>query len=89
MTLVNSFGRVYTQWVQIGPNTRSTLNITALVLQHLVHAGDGGAAYEVSIVVQSLNNAPFVAERPMYWNVVMGANFPTEGGTDIIGYIGL
>ncbi|HAG98202.1 MAG TPA: hypothetical protein DDW33_11665 [Ktedonobacter sp.] len=89
VTLVNGAGRVYTQWVQIGPSTRSTLNITALVLQHLVHADDGGADYEVSIVVQSLNNTLFVAERPMYWNVVMGSNFPTQGGTDIIGYTGL
>ncbi len=88
--LVNGVGCVYyTQWIQISPSTRSTLNITALVLQHLVHAGDEGADYEVSIVVQSLNNTLFVAERPMYWNVVMGANFLTQGGTDIIGYTGL
>ena len=47
-----------------------------------------GTGYEVSIVVQSSNNTLFVAERPMYWNV-MGSSFPTQGGTDIIGYTGL
>ena len=88
LTLVNGYGRVYSQWIPVGPNTRSTVNITSLVIQHLIHSGDGGAGYSVSIVVQSTNNAPFVAERPMYWNV-MGSNFPTQGGTDIIGYTGL
>ncbi|GAC1300255.1 MAG: hypothetical protein NVSMB27_40640 [Ktedonobacteraceae bacterium] len=87
VTLVNGLGRTYSQWVQVGPHTRSTLSITSLVQQHLVHPGDGNTGYEVSMVVQSLNNAPFVAERPMYWNA-MGSSFPTQGGTDIIGYMG-
>ncbi len=29
------------------------------------------------------SGGPFVAERPMYWNAS-----GTQGGTDIIGYIG-
>jgi len=87
LTLVNGLGRTYSQWVQVGPHSRSTLSITSLVAQHLVHPGDGNAGYEVSMVVQSLNNAPFVAERPMYWNV-MGSSFPTQGGTDVVGYSG-
>ena len=88
VTLINGSGHIHSQWVQVGPDSRSTLNITALVWQHLIHPGDGSAGYAVSMVVQSLHNAPFVAERPMYWNV-MGSGFPAQGGTDIIGYTGL
>src|SRR6266567_985473 len=70
VTLINGSGHIHSQWVQVGPDSRSTLNITALVWQHLIHPGDGNAGYAVSMVVQSLHNAPFVAERPMYWNVM-------------------
>jgi hypothetical protein len=41
------------------------------------------------MTVQSVNNAPFVAERPQYWNTSgTGTSTPTQGGTDIIGYTG-
>ena len=88
LTLVNGYGRTYTQAFSINGTTRMTLNIAALALQYLVHRGDGTPGYTISMVVQSVNNAPFVAERPIYWNE-MGSGFPTQGGDDIIGYTGL
>jgi hypothetical protein len=54
----------------------------ATVIQHLYHNGDGYPGYEVSLAVQS-SSGPFVAERPMYWNAS-----GTQGGDDVIGYIG-
>jgi hypothetical protein len=38
--------------------------------------------------VQTLNNSFFVAERPMYWNTFGISSFATQGGSDIIGYVG-
>ena len=64
-----------------------TLDIAALALRYLVHRGDGTPGYTVSMVIQSVNSTPFVAERPMYWNEI-NSGFPTQGGDDIIGYTG-
>lgn len=85
ITIVNGLGRTYTAAVNVGAVSRGTVNITALVIQHLVRRGDPGKSYEVSITVQSNNSARFLAERPMYWNTT-GSAFPTQGGSDIIGY---
>lgn len=85
ITLINGYGRSTTQTFVIPSLSRSTNDITALVAQYLVHAGDTNKAYEVSMTVQSANGAVFAAERPMYWNTA-GSSFPTQGGSDIIGY---
>jgi hypothetical protein len=82
ISLVNNAGGYYTTSVTVGAHTRYTADITGMVINHLYHAGNGFAGYEVSMVVQSSNGA-FVAERPMYWNAA-----GTEGGSDAIGYIG-
>lgn len=87
LTLVNGYGRTYTQAVSINATTRMTLDIAALALRYLVHRGDGTPGYTVSMVIQSVNSTPFVAERPMYWNEI-NSGFPTQGGDDIIGYTG-
>jgi len=63
-------------------NSRFTIDIVAMVLQHLYHSGDGFAGFEVSMALQS-TTGPFVAERPMYWNASQ-----TQGGSDVIGYSG-
>ena len=88
LTLINGYGRTYTQWFQIGPNTRLTVSVSALAYQYLIHSGDGNFAYEISMTLQSFNNAPFVAERPMYWNNVGITSPPTTGGTDVLGFTG-
>ncbi len=49
----------------------------------MYHTGDGYQGYEVSMTVQTTAGSGFVAERPIYWNV--GGS---QGGDDIIGYIG-
>jgi hypothetical protein len=54
----------------------------------MAQSANADAGYEVSMVVQSANNAPFVAERPMYWNTYGVSSFTTQGGSDIVGYVG-
>lgn len=89
-TLVNGLGRSYTATIPVGANTRATVDITATVAQYLAPQGSAFAAYEVSMTVQTLNNGGvFVAERPMYWNTYLTQSpTPTQGGSDIVGYIG-
>ena len=87
LTLINGYGRSYSEAVSVGVTTRVTLNITALALQYLLHRGDGLPGYEIAMSIQSPTNIPFVAERPMYWNQ-MASGFPTQGGDVIIGYTG-
>ncbi len=87
VTLVNSKGRTVTQSFSVGANSRFTVDVTAITHQYLVQAGDNFQGYEVAMTVQTLNGAPFVAERPMYWNT-SGSSFPTQGGSDVVGYIG-
>ncbi len=85
ITLMNGNGRSSTQTFSLASLSRNTYDITQLVAQYLVHAGDNYHAYEVSMTVQAANGAVFAAERPMYWNTA-GSSFPTHGGSDIIGY---
>ncbi len=80
-TLINGKGTVYQFSLTIPAHGRGTANIVDPVVQHMFHANDGTAGYQVSMTVQS--NNVFVAERPMYWNAAA-----TQGGSDIIGYIG-
>lgn len=87
ITMVNGYGRVYSVSVPVGASTRATIDITNLVLTKMVLPGDDHRGYEVSMTVQTLNGAKFVAERPMYFNTA-GSAFPTVGGTDVIGYGG-
>jgi len=84
VTLVNEYGQTYNQSFTVVPYSRYTIDITGLVAQNLVQPGADFRAYEVSMSLQSIGG-PFVAERPMYWNT--GAN-ETQGGSDVIGYIG-
>jgi len=57
------------------------VDITALVLSHLVVAGDSFKGYEVSMSLSSA--CPFVAERPMYFNAS-----GYQGGDIQLGYSG-
>jgi hypothetical protein len=82
VTAVNAVGTVYTFVQQVLGHSRYTVDMTAIVLQHLYHATDGYNGYEISLAVQS-SNGPFVVERPMYWNAS-----GTQGGSDVIGYAG-
>ncbi len=87
VTLVNTLGKTFTQSFAVGGNSRFTVDVTLMTLQNLVPAGATFQSYEVSMTVQTLNNAPFVAERPEYFNT-SGSSFSTQGGSDIIGYAG-
>ena len=87
LTMVNGYGRTYTATFSVGHNTRFTQDITALVLASMVQPRDSYHAFEVSLTVQSLDGALFVAERPMYWNTA-GSALPTQGGSDVFGYSG-
>lgn len=80
LTMMNQASQVYTQWLTIGPHTRYTVNITTVARQYLSKNSS------LSMLLQAQNNAPFVAERPMYWN--QGGPLPTQGGSDVIGYYG-
>ncbi|HYX51424.1 MAG TPA: hypothetical protein VE843_16880, partial [Ktedonobacteraceae bacterium] len=80
ITLVNAKGNAYTFSVSVVSHSRSTVDITGVVIQHLYHHSDGYNGYEVSMAVQS-SSGPFIAERPMYWNAA-----GTQGGSDVIGY---
>jgi endoglucanase len=80
--LVNGYGDQYTQTYPVAAHSRFTVDITGLVSQYVYHSGEDYLGYEVSMTVQS-GSGPFVAERPMYWNVS-----GTQGGSDVIGYTG-
>jgi streptogramin lyase len=82
VTLSNGVGTVYTFAEQVVGHSRSTVDMVAMVQQHLFHGGNGYPGYEISMAVQS-SNGPFVVERPMYWNAS-----GTQGGSDVIGYAG-
>jgi hypothetical protein len=81
VTVSNAVGTVYTYAVQVVGHSRYTVDMVAIVMQHLFHAGNGYNGYEISMAVQS--SSPFVIERPMYWNAS-----GTTGGSDVIGYTG-
>ena len=82
VTVSNGVGTVYTFAVQVVGHSRYTVDMVAIVQQHVFHGGDGYKGYELSMAVQS-SNGPFVVERPMYWNTS-----GTQGGSDVIGYSG-
>lgn len=84
ITLVNGLGQVYSpSGIVVPAHSRSTIDITQMVLQHL-YTGSDTRGYSVSLTVQSYaNGAVFVAERPEYWN-----HNGTQGGDDVIGFAG-
>jgi hypothetical protein len=84
VTLLNGLGTTYTLTINMAAQSRSTVDITATVVQNVVHTSGSTPAYEVSMAVQS-SGGPFVAERPMYSNTGPAG---TQGGTDVIGYTG-
>jgi hypothetical protein len=84
VSLVNGLGTTYTFTATVQAHSRSTTDITNTVVQNMVHSGDSFPAYEVSMLVQS-SHGPCVAERPMYSNTGPAG---TQGGSDVIGYIG-
>jgi hypothetical protein len=86
MTMVNGLGQKNTQTFTVGANSRYTQDISAVV-QRVFNAGTNSAANSVSMTVTASNGAFFVAERPMYWNT-NGLSFVTQGGGDVIGYVG-
>jgi hypothetical protein len=83
-TVINEEGHGFTQTVSLVAHSRFTIDVTALVLQHLIQPNDTVAGYEVSMTVQS-SGGSFLAERPMYWNT---GPERTQGGSDVIGYNG-
>ena len=82
--LVNGDGHTYAQQYAVGAHTRYTIDVGALVSQHLLQPGESYRGYEVSMTVQSTGGV-FVAERPMYWDT---GSSGTQGGSDVIGYMG-
>ncbi len=88
VTLVNGKGVTINRSYTIKANTRSTVDVSALVRGSMAQPGDDHTGYEVSMVVHSANGAPFVTERPMYWNTYGVSAFTTQGGSDILGYTG-
>ncbi|MGZ3629177.1 MAG: Vgb family protein [Ktedonobacteraceae bacterium] len=82
VTVSNGVGTVYTFAEQVVGHSRSTVDMVAIVQQHVFHGGNGYQGYEISMALQS-SSGPFVVERPMYWNAS-----GTQGGSDVIGYSG-
>jgi hypothetical protein len=87
VTLVNGVAKTNTQSYTVNANSRFTLDITNLV-QQVFAPGTDSAANSVSMTVQTLDGSVFVAERPMYWNTSGISPFVTQGGSDVIGYVG-
>jgi hypothetical protein len=84
VTLMNGDGHVFTQGFTVVAHSRFTVEISAMVKQHLIQPGDTYLGYEIALVVQTSGGA-FIAERPMYWNT---GSSGTQGGSDVIGYTG-
>ncbi len=87
VTLVNGLGQSYVQNVSVPANARFTEDLASLV-QTVFSAGTNSSANSFSMTVQTSNGAVFVAERPIYFNTNGVSSFGTQGGGDIIGYIG-
>ena len=86
LTVVNEYGRSYEQDIPVTAKTRQTVDITDMVRQHLLQAGDDFRGYQVSTSVQvKTAGDTFVAERPMYFNTKQG----NQGGSDVIGFMGI
>jgi hypothetical protein len=81
VTLSNMLGRSITRTYTL--DKLYTVNITDLVKSDLVQPGDDARGYAVSMAVSTEGNAPFVAERSMYWSA-----FNTQGANSIVGYAG-
>ena len=88
ITLVNGLGQSYVQTLPVGANSRATLDIASLVQGAAFNAGTNSSSNSFSMTVQTLNGAVFVAERPIYFNTNGSSPFGTQGGNDIIGYVG-
>ncbi len=86
LTVVNEYGRVYTENIVVTPKTRQTVDITDVVRRNMLHAGDDFRAYQVSasVHVTSVGDT-FVTERPMYFNTRQN----NQGGTDVVGFTGI
>ncbi|GAC1434209.1 MAG: hypothetical protein PVS3B3_08670 [Ktedonobacteraceae bacterium] len=67
--------------VNVGPQTRVTININSLVVP--IAQGNVNAGYEVSLSVQAMSGT-VVAERPIYFNY----HNTSLGGSDVVGYTG-
>jgi len=85
LTLSNSQGKSLQRSFFVGANSRYTVDVTSLMVSHLI--GQDAQTYELSMTVQTLNGAPFVAERVMYWNTA-DTGFVTQGGSVAVGYTG-
>jgi hypothetical protein len=80
ISLADEAGTFFTFHVVVNAFSRYTASINYAVLTYMYHPRDGNSGYEVSMAVQS-SGGPFVAERPMYWNIA-----GTQGGTDAVGF---
>ncbi len=80
VTLADEAGTFFNVYVVVNAFSRYTIDIGNIVLAYMYHYGDGNNGYEVSMALQS-TSGPFVAERPMYWNIA-----GTQGGTDAVGF---
>ncbi len=86
LTLVNEYGRTYTENILVTAKTRQTVDITDKVRNRMVQVGDDFRAYQVSASVQiTTQGDSFVAERPMYFNTRQN----NQGGTDVVGFTGI
>ncbi len=85
VTLNNGYGRGYTMsGIVVKAHSRSTVDIAALVRQYLLTTGrDPRYSCAIAMTVQAAPDAPFVAERPMYWNTGT-----SQGGSAVLGYAG-
>ncbi len=86
MTLRNEYGHTYTENVNAAAKSRVTVDVTQVVREHLVQSGEDFRAHQVSMSVVSSNQAPFVAERPMYFQL---STLSIQGGTDVVGFSGV
>ncbi len=86
VTMVNEYGRFYTQNISLTAKSRQTVDITNLVRQNLLPRGDDVRGYQVSLSVQATAQGNvFVAERPMYFNTSEN----NQGGSDVVGFTGI
>lgn len=79
VTLVNMLGHTYTQSFSVPAQSRYTVNVTQMVSDHLINAGEDARAYAVSMSVTS--SSAFVAERSIHWSA-----FGTQGTNSSVGY---
>lgn len=82
LNLVNAHGLLYQAApITVTAHSRYNVDITSLVLQNMISAGADRGSYEVAMTVYTPSGAPFIAERPLYWNAD-----GTQGGSDVIGF---